>query len=145
MMYFSGLFAFLPVLFFANIIDADTFTEPIRSTNGADPFIVYTDDHFYLLTTSWTDVEITRATTLEGLKTATPKVVYSTTVASRCCNVWSPEVHFLDDTWYIYYTAGETTDLDGQRLHVLVGKTKPSFPRHKNSFANPSRWCHSLG
>jgi hypothetical protein len=30
----------------------------------------------------------------------------------------------LDDIWYIYHTAGETTDLDGQNLHVLVGKAK---------------------
>ena len=116
--FFTLLVSFLTWI---SLGQANTYSNPIRATNGADPFIVYTGGYYYLLTTSWTDVEISRATTLNGLKTSTPQVVYSTTTASRCCNVWSPEVHYIDDVWYIYYTAGETTDLDGQRIHVLVG------------------------
>lgn len=96
-------------------------TNPIRNPGGSDPFVVYTGGYYYLLTTTWTDVEIARATTVAGLQTATKKSVYSTSTASRCCNVWAPEVHYLGGKWYIYYTAGETTDLDGQRLHVLTG------------------------
>ncbi|KAH8669565.1 arabinofuranosidase [Tricladium varicosporioides] len=80
--------------------------------------------YYYLLTTTWTDVSISRATTLNGLKTSTKKVVYSTTTASRCCNVWSPEAHYFDGVWYIYYT-GVSTDLNGQRVHVLVGGATP--------------------
>jgi len=105
--------------------NASTYSNPIFNPQGSDPFIVYTGGYYYLLTTTWTDVEMSRSTTLEGLKTSTKKVIYSTTTASRCCNVWSPEVHYLDDTWYIYYTAGETTDLDGQHIHVLVGLCHP--------------------
>jgi hypothetical protein len=26
------------------------------------------------------------------------------------------------DRWYIYYTAGNSANLDGQRMHVLKGK-----------------------
>lgn len=98
-------------------------TNPIRNPGGADPFIVYTGGYFYLLTTTWTDVEIARATTINGLKSATKKVVYSTGTSTRCCNVWSPEVHYLDGTWYIYYTAGNSADLSGQRINVLKGQS----------------------
>jgi GH43 family beta-xylosidase len=97
------------------------FTNPIRKPGGSDPFLVYSGGYYYLLTTTWTDVEVARATTIEALKTASKKVVYSTTTAARCCNVWAPEVHYLGGAWYIYYTAGNTTNLDGQRLHVLKG------------------------
>jgi GH43 family beta-xylosidase len=100
---------------------AAAFTNPIRSSGGSDPFLVYTGGYFYLMTTTWTDVEIARATTIDGLKTATKKVVYSTSTASRCCNVWAPEVHYFDGAWYIYYTAGDADDLDGQNIHVLKG------------------------
>lgn len=117
---------------------------PIRNPGGSDPFLVYTGGYYYLLTTSWTDVEIVRATTIAGLETATKKSVYSTSAASRCCNVWSPEVHYLGDTWYIYYTAGETTDLDGQRLHVLTG-TEHVYFHSINMANNRSRWRYSLG
>ncbi|KAH8896567.1 glycosyl hydrolase family 43 protein [Thozetella sp. PMI_491] len=101
------------------------FTNPIRSPGGSDPFMVYSGGYYYLMTTTWTDVEIARATTVEGLKTATKKSVYSTSTASRCCNVWAPEVHYLGGAWYIYYTAGNSADLDGQRLHVLKGGATP--------------------
>jgi GH43 family beta-xylosidase len=105
---------------------------PIRNPGGSDPFLVYTGGYYYLLTTTWTDIEISRATTIAGLEAATKKSVYSTSTPSRCCNVWSPEVHYLGDTWYIYYTAGETTDLDGQRLHVLTGNHSWLSPLHQN-------------
>lgn len=100
---------------------SDAWYNPIRDPGGSDPFIAYSGGYYYLLTTTWTDVEITRATTIAGLETADKKSVYSTTTASRCCNVWSPEVHYLGDTWYIYYTAGDADDLDGQRINVLKG------------------------
>lgn len=99
-----------------------TFTEPVRAApGGSDPQIVYSGGYFYLLTTTWTDVEITRATTIEGLADSERTVLFSTTEPSYCCNVWAPEAHLLGDSWYIYYVAGETTDLDGQRIHVLKG------------------------
>ncbi|KAJ5503753.1 hypothetical protein N7463_006627 [Penicillium fimorum] len=100
-------------------------TNPIRKPSGSDPFIAYTGGYYYLLTTTWNDIEISRSTTVAGLETATKKVVYSSTTSSRCCNVWAPEVHYLGDKWYIYYTAGESASLDGQRLHVLTGGTSP--------------------
>lgn len=104
---------------------SDAWTNPIRNPGGSDPFMVYTGGYYYLLTTTWTDVEISRATTVAGLESATKKSVYTTTTSTRCCNVWSPEVHFLGDNWYIYYTAGDSADLDGQRINVLKGGSTP--------------------
>ena len=81
---------------------AATFTNPLREENGSDPFIVYSGDgYYYLMTTEWTNIQITRATTLEGLKTGETKVVWEDTTASRCCNVWAPEVHWIDNTWCV--------------------------------------------
>ncbi|XXH03302.1 hypothetical protein Hte_009700 [Hypoxylon texense] len=103
------------------ISSVTAFTNPIRRPGGSDPQMSYSGGYYYLLSTTWTDVEIARATTIEGLKTAERKVVYSSTVASRCCNVWAPETHYIDGTWYIYFTAGNGDNLDGQNLHVLRG------------------------
>ncbi|OTA60677.1 glycoside hydrolase family 43 protein [Hypoxylon sp. EC38] len=100
---------------------ATAFTNPIRRPGGSDPQIVYSGGYYYLLSTTWTNVQIARATTIEGLKTAERKVVYSSNVAGRCCNVWAPETHYLDGSWYIYFTAGNSDNLDGQNLHVLKG------------------------
>ena len=112
------IFAGAALISFAS---AATFTNPLKNPNGSDPFIVYSGGYYYLLTTTWTNVQITRATTLGGLKTGETKVVWSDTTASRCCNVWAPEVHWIDNKWYIYYTAGQSADLTLQQSHVLKG------------------------
>ncbi|KAG8941867.1 hypothetical protein FRC04_004044 [Tulasnella sp. 424] len=76
-----------------------SFTNPIKDSNGSDPFMVYDCGYYYLLTTTWSNIQITRATTIAGLKTATPKVVWTEdSVAARCCNYWAPEVHKIGNT-----------------------------------------------
>ncbi|KAH6874246.1 glycosyl hydrolase [Coprinopsis sp. MPI-PUGE-AT-0042] len=69
---------------------------------------------------------IARATTIAGLKTASPKVVWQdTNTASRCCNLWAPEIHWQskEGSWYIYYSAGTAGTFDNQRMHVLKGSS----------------------
>ncbi|OGM47464.1 glycosyl hydrolase [Aspergillus bombycis] len=112
-----GLLAIFPL--------ASAYTNPVRNPGGSDPFVVYSGGYYYLLTTTWNDVQVSRATTIEGLKTAEKKVAYTTTEETHCCNVWAPEVHYLGDKWYIYYTAGNSVDLDGQNMHVLEGGATP--------------------
>lgn len=70
-----------------------TFTNPLKNPNGSDPFIVHDSGFYYLTTTTWTNVQITRATTIAGLKTAAATTVYSSTTSTRCCNIWAPEIH----------------------------------------------------
>ncbi|GAB1733237.1 hypothetical protein NU195Hw_g8445t1 [Hortaea werneckii] len=106
-------------------VQAASFSNPLKEENGSDPFIVYTGGYYYLMTTTWTDVQITRAATLGGLKTGETKVVWSDSTPSRCCNVWAPEVHYLEGKWYIYYTAGRSEDTTQQRMHVLEGGATP--------------------
>ncbi|KAG9041906.1 hypothetical protein FS837_011578 [Tulasnella sp. UAMH 9824] len=49
-----------------------SFTNPIKTTNGSEPFMVYDGGYYYLLTTTWGNIQITRAPTIAGLKTAPP-------------------------------------------------------------------------
>lgn len=101
---------------------ATAWTNPVRRPGGSDPFVTWSGDgYYYMMSTSWTDVRISRSATLAGLKTAQSKVIYSSSESSRCCNVWAPEVHWLGDRWYVYFTAGNGDNLDGQRPHVLQG------------------------
>jgi GH43 family beta-xylosidase len=113
---------FAALLSLATVVSfAAAWTNPVRSPGGSDPFVTYSGGYYYIMSTSWSDVEIARSTTVAGLKTATKKVIYTSTVASRSSNVWAPEVHFFNGAWYVYFTAGSSANLDGQRLHVLKG------------------------
>ncbi|QRV80648.1 glycoside hydrolase family 43 protein [Ceratobasidium sp. AG-Ba] len=97
------------------------FTNPLKNPNGSDPFMVYSNGYYYLMTTTWSNLQITRATSMAGLKTAQPKVVWTDTTASRCCNMWAPEIHQVSGSWYIYYTAGPSGNNDSNRIHAIKG------------------------
>ncbi|KAF5383690.1 hypothetical protein D9615_003620 [Tricholomella constricta] len=101
------------------------FQNPIKSTDGSDPFMVYHDGYYYLTSTTWSNIKITRATTIAGLKTASPKTVWTDSTSSRCCNLWAPEIHWqaAEGSWYIYYSAGSSGTFDNQRTHVLKGSS----------------------
>ncbi|KAG9017218.1 hypothetical protein FRB90_001328 [Tulasnella sp. 427] len=105
MLWFALIRAASLFLFAQVAVSVTTFTNPIKNPNGSDPFMVYDGGYYYLLTTTWTNVQITRATTVTGLKTATPKVVWTDSTSTRCCNVWAPEIHKIDGKWWLYYTA----------------------------------------
>lgn len=99
---------------------SDAFTNPIKTRDGSDPFMVFYEGMYYLTTTTWKNIAITASPAIEGLKTATPKVVWSDNTPSRCCNVWAPEMHKIDGRWYIYYTASPSGSDFVQRLRVYV-------------------------
>ncbi|KAL1649628.1 hypothetical protein SLS61_006284 [Didymella pomorum] len=104
---------------------AAAYTNPIRNPGGGDPQISWFDGYYYLISTEWTNLQLSRATTIEGLKTATPKAIYEDLTPNRCCSVWAPEIHYFERTWYLYYTAGNADNLNDQRMHVLKGGASP--------------------
>ncbi|MBC2901502.1 family 43 glycosylhydrolase [Streptomyces cupreus] len=101
---------------------AASFSNPVKSVKGADPWISYHNGNYYLVTTSWTDrITIRKSTTLAGLATAPSVQVWQGDAASRCCNIWAPELHYLNGRWYLYYVAGQNVSdyIPTQRTHVL--------------------------
>lgn len=116
------------------------FTNPLKSSDGGDPQIVYHEGWYYLMATNFVDLRMTRATSLEGLKQGEMRTVWTSDDPSRCCNVWAPEMHFLDgrcvdptlthfmiqsltcnwNSWHIYFAAGPG-GADRQRAFALKG------------------------
>lgn len=107
----------------ANLGYVGGYTNPIRNSSGADPFITYFDGWYYFLATEGINIQMARSETFAGLKEPDRVVVYSDDDPSRCCNVWAPEIHYLGGLWYLYYTAGTDGDADQQRMHVLEGES----------------------
>ncbi|GAA3182910.1 hypothetical protein GCM10010451_35090 [Streptomyces virens] len=101
---------------------AASFSNPVKAQKGADPWIVRHEGNYYLVSTSWTDVvTVRKSPTLGGLATAPSVQVWQGDAASRCCNIWAPELHHFNGRWYLYYVAGQNVaDYNPtQRSHVL--------------------------
>lgn len=98
-------------------LKAQIFSNPISDL--ADPHITFYNNYYYLTGTTGSNITIKKATTLNALKFAAGVVVFTPPSGGPCCNFWAPELHRINNTWYVYYTAGTGMDLSSQRTWVI--------------------------
>jgi GH43 family beta-xylosidase len=95
----------------------NTFTNPLL--NGADPWVYQKDGVYYYLHTVGNAIRLWKTDAVSKLASANSQLVFSPIPGGQnSSNVWAPELFFLDNKWYIYYTAGNGTDIS-QRTWVL--------------------------
>ncbi|KNY29222.1 family 43 glycosylhydrolase [Pseudobacteroides cellulosolvens] len=104
------------------------FAEPITVTNPivkqrADPWVYKHNDGYYYMTASvpeYDRIELRRATTLQGLSTATANTVWKRHASGIMAgHIWAPEIHFVNGKWYIYFSAGTSSNKFDIRLYAL--------------------------
>lgn len=85
--------------------------------NGADPWIIY-QDGFYYYSYSYKDgIYVYKMKTINDLNRK-GKLIYKT---SNKTNPWTPEIHYINNMWYIYY-AQPKSGYDDRRMYVLSSK-----------------------
>jgi GH43 family beta-xylosidase len=99
-----------------------TFTNPVRG--GSDPYIMRSAGYYYLTSTDGCDggyLCVWKSATLTGLGSAAKYDVFHIPgcPAPNCANVWAPEIHQINGTFYIYYTANSGGSADDHRMFVL--------------------------
>lgn len=94
-----------------------SFANPIDGA-GQDPWVLqWRDEYIYI----WSDggkILGSRSARLQDIGTSQPVVLYDPpngTAYSR--NVWAPELHRLDDKWYLYFAADDGTNAN-HRMYV---------------------------
>jgi GH43 family beta-xylosidase len=98
---------------------ANTFTNPLLSS-GPDPWVIKKDNNYYYTHTLGNRIALWKTAKMTELKNAPVQNVWSApSSGANSRNIWAPELHFIDNKWYIYYTAGSSADLATQRLFVL--------------------------
>ncbi|ETT68543.1 glycoside hydrolase family 43 protein [Paenibacillus sp. FSL H8-0457] len=97
-----------------------TFSNPIVA-NAADPWVLkHTDGYYYFMSTQPGRLELTRSSTLTGLAEGRRKTIWSPEPGGPYSyNLWAPEIHDLNDKWYIYYTANDGGGDESRGLCVL--------------------------
>ena len=96
---------------------AKTFVNPLMQ--GSDPWVIKKDSFYYYTQTLGNRVAIWKTKAMSALSSAPFTTVFTTKQNTpNSDNVWAPELHFINNKWYIYYTAGSGPDAT-QRLWVL--------------------------
>jgi GH43 family beta-xylosidase len=100
------------------VIPATTFTNPLLSS-GPDPWIIRKDNNYYYTHTLGNRIALWKMQKVSDLNKTTQVTVWNAPAGGvNSKNIWAPELHYLDNKWYLYYTAG-SGDLSTQRVFVL--------------------------
>jgi GH43 family beta-xylosidase len=95
-----------------------TFTNPLLPA-GADPWCIYKDGYYYYTHTTGRNVTVWKTKSIASLKTAEKKVVFTPPATGPYSKeIWAPEIHYLQNKWYIYFAADSGNNVD-HRLWVL--------------------------
>lgn len=100
-----------------------TFTNPLLAS-GADPWSIYKDGHYYYTHTLGNKLVIWKTKNIADLKKAKSKTVFvppPNTLYSK--QLWAPEIHFINNAWYIYFAADDGKN-ENHRLYVLENRSK---------------------
>lgn len=85
----------------------------------ADPFILRDGSNYYFIASvpEYNRLEIRRADSLEGLRAASPVVVWRKPETGPMSElIWAPEIHRINGKWYIYFAAAHTQALDNLNM-----------------------------
>ncbi|RYY18461.1 MAG: glycosyl hydrolase family 43 [Chitinophagaceae bacterium] len=98
---------------------ANTFTNPLLSS-GPDPWVIRKGDSYYYTHTQGNKISLWKTSKMSDLANAPVQTAWTAPATGpNSKNVWAPELHFLANKWYLYYTAGASADLATQRTFVL--------------------------
>ena len=90
------------------MVHGPTFNNPIVE-QAADPWVwKHTDGYYYFMSTRRGYLELTQSATLTGLAEGRKKTIWTPEAGGRHShNLWAPEIHYVDNKWYIYFTAND--------------------------------------
>ncbi|RPD94522.1 alpha-N-arabinofuranosidase [Candidatus Pantoea deserta] len=110
----------------------------------ADPFILLHEQRYYFMGSvpDYDCLELRSASTLLGLRKATPIVVWRKPDSGPCSElIWAPEMHRVGDRWVIYFSAAPSremvNDLFQHRMFALICDGD-------NPLTDPWRECHQI-
>lgn len=113
----------------AGVASADTFqiTNPLIQKRADPHMYKHTDGTYYFTATvpEYDKIELRSAPTIQGLATATAKVIWTKHATGvMAAHIWAPEIHHIENKWYIYFAAGSQSDIWAIRIYVLENSSK---------------------
>ena len=93
---------------------------PVIDPDGADPFVLKTDDGYLYTKTTGSDICLYRTDSILHLGAAAGGTVYMP--GNDLKDLWAPEIWRLDGCWYIYFAAR----LPAEEMHHMFVLSNPS-------------------
>lgn len=98
-----------------------TYTNPLLET-GAEPWAVFHNGKYYYTQGCEDRIVLWETEDITDLAHATTKEVWIPTDRSNAFHLWAPELHRIDNKWYIYYTADDG-NMDNHQIYVIENES----------------------
>ncbi|HEA18911.1 hypothetical protein LCGC14_1432580 [marine sediment metagenome] len=116
----------MPIFSYADA-NSSTSVAPIDNPivlQRADPWLVRDEKTgcytFIGTSPKFDEIELRQACRLNDLKLAEPKVIWQKNATGpMSTNIWAPELHKVDGSWYIHFAAGDIEKPFSIRMYVL--------------------------
>lgn len=106
--------------------ESSTFRNPILSS-GADPWVTKVGDEYFVTYTTGYNITLLRTNKMSDLKNAASKVVWTPPASGfNSEEIWAPEIHKINNTWYIYYAASNGDNIN-HKMWVLENTSENPF------------------
>ncbi|NOR75735.1 MAG: family 43 glycosylhydrolase [Draconibacterium sp.] len=105
------------------------FNNPILD-DGPDPYVyLHEDGFYYCMVTKGDRLKLWKTSSFTDLDESQAKEIWfpPETGGNSCC-IWAPEIHFIDNTWYIYYSATDKDNPVDLSRHVFVLRNNSDNP-----------------
>lgn len=105
------------------------FTNPILE-DGPDPYVyLHTDNYYYIMVTRGDRLQLWKSRSFTDLDSAETKVIWiQPDSGSNSCCIWAPEIHYFENTWYIYYSGTDKSRPFDMYRHIHVLKNTSNSP-----------------
>ena len=99
------------------------FSNPLLPS-GADPWSITLDGNYYYTHTMGDRIVLWKTSDLTNLAAAEKKTVWTPPAGEPYSHeLWAPELHFIDDKWYVYFAA-DSGNNNSHRLWVLENSSR---------------------
>lgn len=104
------------------LTNASAFNNPISDVNWPDPYAYFhaADGHYYMPRSEDNGVTLYRTRTLENWRTNDSTRVYN--AGPVLSEVWAPEIHYIDDNFYIYVAMSTDNINAHHRMYVMQAR-----------------------
>lgn len=89
----------------------------------ADPWVYQDESGHFFFTSSvpeFNRIELRQGDSLQALQSASPEIIWrKKTNGPMSANIWAPELHRIDKSWYLYFSAGSQERPFDIRLYAL--------------------------
>lgn len=107
------------------VISESTYTNPLLAA-GAEPWAVFHEGKYYYTQGAENKIILWETTDITDLAHATQKEVWIPKEISNSFHLWGPELHRIDNKWYIYFTADDG-NMDNHQIYVIENQADSPF------------------